>query len=324
MKIIYVKSGYEQIYQYLEQWIIDGFKAIGLKVETFPFPLSPCILEKDFNDEKPLFALTLVGNKIEDSTLSFLKDKNIPLIIWLSEDPFYIDSSIKKNILADILFTVDLGAYQFYKENNIQNIYYLPLGTDLNTFHPKVVDEHYKSDLLILGYPYPSRVKLTEAILKQTNYKITVIGKWWYNHIHKNYRKHKNLTILNRWVPPNLASNYYNGAKIILNPHRESNLKKNKNSLNIKNKSINNRTFDLAACAAFQLIEYKDDVYNHFKEDEIIPYYNLEDCFNKIHYYMQNETKRKRIAFLGYQRTILNHTMKQRAKTILNTFQSHD
>ncbi|MBD1381906.1 CgeB family protein [Metabacillus arenae] len=322
MKVIYIQSGYQQIYAYLEKWFEEGFKAIGLDIETFPSTLPQSIIERKFDDEKPLFALTMVGNKLEESTLTFLKNRQIPLLIWLTEDPFYIDSSIEKSKLADMLFTIDFGAYNFYKKNGIQHVYYLPLGTDSETFKPNISKNPFTSDLLVLGFPYPSRIKLVETLLEETDYKITVVGKGWYNRIKKNNRKLNKLTIINKWVSPSLVSEYYNGAKIVLNPHRESNFKKNKNSLGIKNQSMNNRTFDIAACGAFQLVEYKKDVYTQFKEEEMIAYIDLNDCINKIHHFMQNETKRKNIASLARKRAITDHTMKQRAMVILNTFLS--
>ncbi|MFD2879981.1 hypothetical protein ACFTAO_34770 [Paenibacillus rhizoplanae] len=62
---------------------------------------------------------------------------------------------------------------------------------------------------------------------------------------------------MNTWVQPETAAKFYNGAKIVLNIHRPSAEKYNRNQSGIIATSINNRTFDAASCEAFQLTDYK-------------------------------------------------------------------
>ncbi|MED4533615.1 glycosyltransferase [Metabacillus fastidiosus] len=319
MKILYIHCGYETIYPYLEDWLIKGFEANRIEVEIISSEPSLQDVQQMIINKKPLFAFTMIGNKLHIDLIKFLKQEQIPLVIWLTEDPYYTDQSLQKMKIADIIFTIDLGSYNYYKQSNYNNIYYLPLGTNESTFNSRVVDEPYTSDLLLLGFPYPSRVALIEEILKNTKYNVTLVGKGWRIRIQKKYRFRHKITIIDKWVPPELVAQYYNGAKIVLNPHRESNYAMNKNSLEIKNKSINNRTFDIAACGNFQLIEHKQDVFHQFSSEEMITYENTNDCLNKIFYYMENETERAKIALLARERALSHHTMTERAKTIIQT-----
>ena len=86
-------------------------------------------------------------------------------------------------------------------------------------------------------------------------------------------------------MEPSIVADFYNGANIVLNTHRPFNLKQNQNRLGIEGKTINNRTFDVAACGSFQLIEFKEDLPNHFIEDEeMVSFRSDQELLKKIDY----------------------------------------
>ena len=259
-----------------------------------------------------------MGANINKLLLNILEQSSIPFGIWLTEDPFYVDKSLEIMNEKTIFFTIDLGAYNFYQTKGRTNVFYLPLGTNPAVFKKTEVDNSYISDILCLGYPYPSRVNLAKLILENTNYQLTLVGKGWYRQIPKRWRRLKQLRIIDEWIPPNLASYYYNGSKVIINDHREIDFAHNKNSIRIENKSVNNRTFDISSCGAFQLVDYKEDLYNQYKEDEIIHYTSPTDCINKINYYIHEDHLRKLISDKAQYRVIANHTINSRISNIVD------
>ncbi|MNI82927.1 Spore protein YkvP [compost metagenome] len=117
--------------------------------------------------------------------------------------------------------------------------------------------------------------------------------------------------------------NYYNGSKIVLNIHRPSDEKYNKNRTGIIAKSINNRTFDAASCEAFQLVDSKEELVKHFEEGkEIISYQDNNDLLEKIHYYIAHDEERKRIAKKARKRVLTSHTFQHRIDHLLMKVQS--
>ncbi|WP_340598683.1 CgeB family protein [Priestia megaterium] len=293
-------------------------KKKGFKIVTTSPTASINEYKEILDYSKIEFIFTLMGANINKLLLNVLEQSNIPFGIWLTEDPFYIDKSLE--IMSDkkIFFTIDLGAYNFYQAKGYKNVSYLPLGTNPTIFTKKEVNSWYGSDILFLGYPYPSRVSLAKLILENTNYQLTLIGKGWYRQIPKRWRRLKQLRIIDEWTPPNLASYYYNGAKLVINDHRKIDFAYNKNSIKVENKSINNRTFDISSCGAFQLVDYKEDLYNQYKEDEIIHYTSPTDCLNKINYYIHEDQLRKLISDKAQCRVATNHTIDSRISSILN------
>jgi len=319
MKVLYIYSGFEGIYSYLEEWIIDSFKKKNLEIVTVPSSISINDFIEIIKNDQITFSFTLMGININKLLFQYLEKTHIPFCIWLTEDPFYLDKSLEIINSKSIFFTIDLGSYEFYKSKGYKNIFYLPLGTNPNIFKKMMIDETYMSDVLFLGYPYPSRVNLARIVLENTNYKLTLIGKGWRKQIPKNLRRSKQLLIIDKWIPPILAASFYNGAKIVINQHREMNFVQNKNSLQVESESINNRTFDISACGAFQLIDYKKDLYSQYQEDEIVHYQNPSDFINKINKFIYEDDYREFIAYKAQSKVLLNHTWDARVSSIIDT-----
>jgi len=79
------------------------------------------------------------------------------------------------------------------------------------------------------------------------------------------------------------------------------------------------RDFRVTGAGGFLLTEYVDgmeDLFELGKECET--YKTLEECVEKIKYYIEHEEERKRIAESGYLRTIKDHTFANRMKQVLN------
>jgi len=318
MKVLYIYSGYGGIYSYLEEWIIGAFREKKFEVITV-FPSAPFEEVIEISKSHSLsLVFTLIGANINKLLLEFLEKSEVPFFIWLTEDPFYIDKSLRVINDKNVILTIDFGAYEFYNSRGYKNIFYLPLGTNPSVFKKKEPDKYYKSDILILGYPYPSRVTLAKLVLENTNFQLTLIGKGWRNQIPKNLQRLKQLCIIDKWVSPTLASAFYNGAKIVINHHREISFIHNQNSLHVQSKSINNRTFEISSCGAFQLIDYKEDLYNQYEGDEVIHYRTPTECINKINSFINEEDIRKMIANKARLRALSNHTWNLRVATIMD------
>jgi spore maturation protein CgeB len=144
-----------------------------------------------------------------------------------------------------------------------------------------------------------------------------VVGNW--KKALFRFQSNPKLMMNEGWVKPSIASSFYNNANIVLNTHRPFNYKDNKNRLGIVGKSINNRTFDVAACGAFQLIEFKEDLPNHFNEDEeMVSFKNDLELMKKLDYYMEFAEERQRIADNARNRVLKEHTFKHRMEKMLD------
>ncbi|KAF0822378.1 glycosyltransferase [Cytobacillus firmus] len=318
MNILFVTSGYTGIYCYFENWVIRIFEKKH-KVKIFKPHYSLFHLQSIVKSCKPDVVISLLGLKFSTKKLEWLRKQGIKTAVWFTEDPYFMDYTELLSNFYDYIFTIDSAALEFYKKKGHDRTFHLPLAAEPSVFSNRLVVNEYISDICLLGFPYPDRIKYIELLLEHTPYKIKVVGKW--NHLLSlsKFRNHINLSIKEGWVEPSIAANFYNGAKIVLNTHRPFNLKQNKNSIGIVGKSINNRTFDVAASGAFQLIQFKEDLPAHFiEEDEIIAFKNESELIKKVEYYMQLEEDRQRIANNARIRVLEEHTFEHRIKRMMS------
>ena len=315
MKILMVSSGYKGIYPYFEQAIEKAFNGSGHVIRTIKPVYEQGIMEavRDYN---PDLIITLVGFMMDKTMMEYLHLSGSVLCIWLTEDPFYMDKTVQ--IIKDYhyAFTVDVGAFEYYrKEFPDKRVYHLPLGTDPVLYKPSNIAVQYSYDVCIVGYPYPDRIELANDILNKTKNRLILVGPRWEKHMYNQSKER--LAIINRWVAPESVRNLFITSKIILNPHRAFDFEKNSNTIGIENKSINNRTFDIAASGNFQLISNQFDLNNHFQSDEMVSYRDHTNCLELIEYYIDNESERNQYSKKAYDRVLDCHTFPHRVQYIL-------
>lgn len=317
MKILFISSDYNGIYEYFEAWILKELRKKH-EVNVYHIKGGLRVLQSLTKSCKPEIAITLIGFKLPIRMVQWLKTQQIKTAVWFTEDPYYMDQTADLSHYYDFVFTIDSASLEFYRKNGHKHTYQLSLATEPAIFKPKEkMEAKFKSDICIVGYPYPERIQYIQLLLQGTNYNITVVGKW--KKPLYPFRNHPKLVIHDRWVEPAVAADFYNGAHIVLNTHRPSNLKQNKNRLGIEGNTINNRTYDVASCGSFQLIEYKKDLPSHFIEDkEIISFRNDQELIEKIDYFMQSEDERQKIAINARKRVLKDHTFENRLDKMLD------
>ncbi|MEH6948248.1 glycosyltransferase [Bacillus sp. JJ634] len=317
MRILFISSSYMGIYDHFEAWILRELRKKH-EVKFFQVKDGFSALQSHTKLFKPDLALTLVGFKLPIKMVQWLKSQLTKTVVWFTEDPYFMDRTDTLSSYYDFVFTIDSAALDFYTAKGHKNAYQLPLAAEPQVFRPKDIELKYRSDICFVGYPYPERIKYVQLLLQNTNYKIKVVGNKWKSVLYR-YQKNQNLFIHEGWVKPSIVANFYNGAKIVLNTHRAFNLKENQNRIGIEGKSINNRTFDVAACGSFQLIEFKEDLPNYFLEgEEIVSFKSYQELVNKLDYYMKFGEERQKIANNAKNRVLKEHTFEHRLDKMLD------
>lgn len=301
MKVLYIQSGYGGIYSYFDRWAEECFRHAQTEYMSADTPDTESLSR--IETFQPDFALMMVGVHVPHDWLTWLKGKGIPVYVWLTEDPFYIDISLQVIKHADAVLTIDQNAVLYYQEIGYQHIYYVPIPVNHRLFKKMDTEHSFHSQLLIIGYPYPNRVQLVKeaAFLP---YTVRVIGKEWRKYLPKKVLKQPHIDVVSTWVPPEQAVHYYNGADIVINPHRPYHFTFNKNKSRIKNTSFNNRTFDIAACEAFQLV----DLPAAHPFSSFISYHSINDLKEKAAFYINHPEERNKAAALNYKETVPAHT----------------
>lgn len=320
MRILYISSGYRHIYRYFDQAIMNAFEKLNFPAIFITNNTSFIKVKKICRTFAPTIVLTLLGEKLSLTWLHYFQQQNIQRIVWLTEDPYYTDRVVKKLPYFDLIFTINRRSLSYYKQLGYNHVFHLPLATDDEIFFPRKKQRLYESDICFVGAPYPDRIELVHHLLNETSHHLLLIGLW---EKHLSFSLMDKVTVINRWLPPNRVAAYYSNAKIVINTHRPANATFNENNAKVENESINNRTFDINGCAAFQLIEDMPDLRQHFTvEKELVSFQSPSELITFIDYYMKNEQLRKEIGENGRKRVLRQHTFSERIKQMSELIRS--
>ncbi|QKG85169.1 glycosyltransferase [Kroppenstedtia pulmonis] len=317
MRLLYVSSGKRTLSD-LNPNMIGAFRLLTRKVKGFRFESFLRLHEsgEELNRKLRLFKpdVILVFGHDNHPVLPQLRGSGAPIGLWVVNDPYSLDNYRRKVPSYDFIITQDSGSIPFYQKMAKPCIH-LPLAVNTTIYRPRSVPDSYASDVCFIGNGWPSRIRFFNRLSSYLqDKKFILIGAKWEKL--NDYDRMK-AGIINRTVSPQEAARYYNGAKVVLNIHRSPN-DINKNPLRLPACTPNNRTFDIAACRAFQLLDQRRDLNRLYDPGrEMVSFVNLKDLVEKMDYYLQHQTEREKIAARAYRRTIQDHTYMKRLLVLL-------
>ncbi|MBW2621548.1 MAG: glycosyltransferase family 1 protein, partial [Deltaproteobacteria bacterium] len=117
-----------------------------------------------------------------------------------------------------------------------------------------------------------------------------------------------------RRVPTEETAFIYNAARINLNLHSSV----FETGLDREGAFINPRTFEIASCAAFQLVDQRDPLRLHFEpEVELAEFFDINDLREKIVFYLDRPDLRKEMGLRAQDRILAEHTYQHRMKAMI-------
>lgn len=244
---------------------------------------------------------------------------------WQLDDPYYIDLTLAFIKYVDAVFTVDSVTIPVYdRYDKITEWLPLACAPAMHASHPND-DARYSSDVCFIGVPFRNsrRVQIIDAMAPVlAGYNTKIIGATgldtWAQSL-KNYHMIHD-KVLDNFISTQDAVRYYNGAAINLNLHKDSyGHVWDRNAHRLVARSPCERTFSIAGCGAFQLIDSsRPDLASVFDPGrDIITFDDPADLAGKIDYYLENEAERREIALAGQERAYARHTYAQRIRRIL-------
>lgn len=80
---------------------------------------------------------------------------------------------------------------------------------------------------------------------------------------------------------------------------------------------VNPRTFELAACGAFQMVDWRSPLGDLFADDEVVTFRSIAELRDRIAYYLRNAEARQAIATRARARALAEHGFAHRVERIL-------
>jgi spore maturation protein CgeB len=299
-----------------------GIKFPLLKLILNPILKSYLIKENrefiiNVNNEKPDLLFIIKGDHIFPATLEKLKKIiSCPIIAYVWDDPFYATNTDQDDYRRtnfsdgipwyDYIYVFDSFYIEEIKRKGAKKVQYLPLATNPNRYKEISVSEQdrrdYGYDVCFIGVPFESRVEIFEGL---HDYNLGVFGDQWTKYFIR--KGQKTPSYYKGRVSSEIVNKIYLSSKIVLNIHHPHSIE-----------GLNTRTFDIPACGAFEIVDYKEGVEKHFVIDkEIVTFRSINELRSKIDFYLENEDLRKSIAERGKQRVLIEHTWVHRAIDII-------
>ena len=260
---------------------------------------------------EPDLVLSMAQAPLSRQALKKLAKDDIATAMWFMEDhrlftywkgfaPYYDFFAViqKEPILEQLQ---ELGV----------NALYLPMAA-LPGFHAQLkldpLDQRrFGADLSFMGAGYPNR---RVAFRQLTRYDFKIWGTEWDN----EPLLASHLQLQGARISPEDCVKIFNASKINLNLH--SSIQTNK--LVPGGDFVNPRTFELAACGAFQLIDKRKLLPELFDDNELASFESMEELLELIPFYLNNPDKRCEMAQKAQAKALAQHTYQHRMQTLID------
>ena len=260
---------------------------------------------------EPDLVLCMAQAPLTHQALKRLRKDNVATAMWFVEDhrlftywkafaPYYDYFAViqKEPLLAEL---DELGVAALY----------LPLAALPSLHGPKELSaldqRRYGADISFMGAGYPNR---REAFRQLAHLDFKIWGTEWDN----EYALAPLVQQGGARISPEEAVKIYNASKINLNLHSSVNPK----TLVTGGDFVNPRTFELAACRAFQLVDERSLLPELFAADELATFRSMGELKDKIDYYLSHEEERLALAEKSRSRALRDHTYQQRMAALLD------
>ena len=243
--------------------------------------------------------------------LSLCRKRRIITVFWFPEDCRRFLAWRQLALQSDYFFIIQKEPILSEVRKLCPRAAYLPLAADPEVHRPVKVDPdkkaYYGSDVSFVGAGYPNRLHAFKFL---TNYNLKIWGNGWLS---------QGATSLRPFVQDNSRRisveeyvKVFNCSKININLHSSL------NPQDIGGDFINPRTFEIAACKAFQLVDRRTLINEIFTNSEMVTFATIEDLRKLIDKFLANDDERKEYAERAYRKVLTYHTYTHRISQILN------
>lgn len=271
-------------------------QAVLAKVETF----------------EPDLVLAMAQAPLSRQALRRLRRDGVATAMWFMEDYKVFTYWKAFAPLYDIFAIIQKEPFQGkLHEAGQDNVLYLPLAADPAFHRPldlnSVERRKWGSDVSFMGAGYPNRRMAFRQLL---NFDLKIWGNEWDGDtVLSSYNQ-----LEGRRVTSEECIKIFNAAHVNINLHSSVQAKE----LVTYGDFVNPRTFELAACGAFQLVDRRQLMQDCFAENEMACFSSMAELKECISYFLEHDEERQAFAERARARILKEHTYEQRMKSLLD------
>jgi spore maturation protein CgeB len=268
---------------------------------------------------QPDIILSIAQAPLAPETIDRLKALGVPVVFWFVED--YRTLSYWKSVAShyDYFFCIQKDEFlEKLAEAGAPFAGYLPQAADISIHRTvELTDdekEKYSSDISFMGAGYPNRKQFFSGLLEGP---LKIWGTEWDLFSPVGRR----VVNQNRRIEPDEYIKIFNGSRINLNLHSSL----THMGVDPIGDFINPRTYEIAACGGFQLVDNRDYMAELFEiGEEIITFTDIDDLREKISFYLDHPEKMEQIAQAAKRRVLQEHTFIHRMARMISIVSARD
>ena len=261
---------------------------------------------------EPDLVLCMAQAPLSRQGLSRLRRDGVPTAMWFVEDYRLFTYWRAFAPLYDVFAVIQKDPFILeLAQSGVPNAFYLPLAADPAEHKPldlsPVEQRRFGADLSFMGAGYPNRRKAFRSLVP---YGLKIWGTEWEG----DAALAPIVQMQGQRVSTEDAVRIFNAAAININLH--SSVKADE--LVPGGDFVNPRTFEIAACGAFQLVDARLLMDELFAKDELATFTSLPELEAKIVYFAAHPEERMMYAQRGRARVLAEHTYVSRMRSLLD------
>lgn len=281
------------------------------KVESSYLDMLSNLVIEGINERPVDIMICLAQAPMTPKALKEIRDRGIITAIWFVEDCYRFETWKHLAPYFDYWFVIQKEAVEKIKAAGAPKVIYLPLACDPNIHKPVFLTPEervkYGSDISFVGAGYNNRTNVFASLVNR-NFKI------WGTEWPACMPFTKLVQDSGRRLDPEEYVKIFNASTINLNLHSSS----ERDGVEPNGDFVNPRTFELAACGAFQLVDERNLMPELFEiGKEIAVFHDRKEMIDKIDYYLANPDQRLQLIQASRKRVLQDHTYANRVEQML-------
>jgi len=273
-------------------------------------------LWQDIQAYQPHIVFFIAQSPFTQMLAKELTKAGIVSIYWFVEDFRRMQYWKEVCNTFDYFFMIQRGEFESLLDATCRKTWgWFPVAAEPSFHKPITLSNEdkifYGSDISFMGAAYPNRVNFFKQF-KKVNLKLWGTG-WSESEV-----SHYNIPLGEQRITPEQSNIIYQTTKININLHSANNGYMEDTIFDDIGDFVNPRTFEIAACGGFQLVDDRIAVKELFEPDkEIVFFSSVEEAKDKANFYLKNDSLRQEIALAAQKKVLQFHTYQHRLEKMI-------
>ncbi|MCP9456490.1 MAG: glycosyltransferase [Nitrospira sp.] len=263
-------------------------------------------------EDPPDLVLAIAQAPLTAGVLAHLRKKKFLTAMWFVENYRHLTYWQQMASHYDHWFVIQRGeCFEAFRRAGAPQVHYLPMAADPQVFYPSPLTDdeqrEYGADVSFVGAGYQNRRVLLPCWLSP---------EWTFKLWGNAWEGAADLTsVLQRGgarIDTQTCRKVFSATTINLNLHSYDGP-----SLDPQADFVNPRTFELAACGAFQLVDERSLLPDLFTDQEIVRFRSADEVPHLIRRWLHDHEARRAVAEAARHRVLAHHTYRHRMEELL-------